>query len=271
MDNIELFGRFLGAGYLPKELPPPFHSTSFAQFTEAILQAWQPNGRQSPRTRSDVYSFPRHARSRRRLSVPNPISHFYLAKHICENWQPISERIQKSGISLFNPQMSTEASRVFDPLNFDEIEAKKNSGLSRCDKALMVDVSRFYPTIYTHSIAWALHGKDWCKQHVEKKELRDSLGQVLDDLVRKGQDRQSLGIPLGPDTSIVLAEILGSAIDQKLENELHINDEIAFRYTDDFFIGMRDGRTPESTLAAIARERIRVGGWLRQNACDCVC
>jgi len=252
MKDVELLKRFVGVGYFPKELPPPFTSSLLAQHLEPVTQAWPADGRSGPRTRSDVYSIPRYGRNRRRLSVPNPVSHFYLSKHICENWETIVEHVRRSNISLFKPDASREASRVFDPVDFDQIEARKNSILSRCDKALMIDISRFYPTIYTHSIAWALHEKHWCKQNINKKALSTSLGQALDDLVRKGQDGQSLGIPLGPDTSIVLAEIIGVALDRELQQELSLEDEVAFRYTDDFFIGLRDGRTPEGTLAAVA-------------------
>jgi len=107
------------------------------------------------------------------------------------------------------------------------------------------------PTIYTHSIAWALHGKAWCKLNAQDA-LKKTLGDKIEALVRKGQDGQSLGIPLGPDTSIVIAEIIGAAIDQELEAELLISQETAFRYTDDFFLGLRDGRTSERTIARLS-------------------
>src|SRR5205085_11354503 len=127
------------------------------QHLDALSASWVGDGRNGPRTRSDVYSIPRHARNRRRISIPNPISHFYLAKCICESWDEISKHIGRSNITTFRPAASAAASRVFDPPDFDQIEARKNTILSRCDRALMVDISRYYPTIYTHSIAWALH------------------------------------------------------------------------------------------------------------------
>jgi hypothetical protein len=169
-----------------------------------------------------------------------------------EHWGTIIDHLGGSEITLFRPAQSDKATRVFDPIDFEGVEARKNSILSRCDTALAADVSRFYPTIYTHSIGWALHGKDWCKQNAHNSTLKKSLGQQLDDLVRKGQDGQSLGIPVGPDTSIVIAEIIGVRIDQVLEERLGLTGDVAIRYTDDFFIGLRDGRTPETSLAALS-------------------
>jgi hypothetical protein len=75
------------------------------------------------------------------------------------------------------------------------------------------EIARFYPSIYTHSIPWALHGKATAKATMGHSAL---LGDRLDRLMRKGQDNQAVGIPIGPDTSLVVAEILLSVIDQGL-------------------------------------------------------
>jgi hypothetical protein len=252
MSISPLLKKFLGSGYLPKELPPTFSSRSMALNLPELLVSWVGDGKTAPFTRTDIFTIPRHGRHRRRLSIPNPISHFYLSKAISDNWVEIVKHIESSQISLFRSVTSDKSNRVFEPINFDDIEIRKNAILSRCDAALMTDISRYYPTIYTHSIAWALHGKAFCKQNLHNKAAKLLAGNILDDLVRRGQDGQSLGIPLGPDTSIVIAEIIGSAIDKELKKSIQLNDEIAFRYTDDFFIGLRDGRSAERTIADVA-------------------
>src|SRR6185312_11663464 len=60
------------------------------------------------------------------------------------------------------------------------------------------DVTRFYQSIYTHSVSWALHGKETAKKKMKDKGL---VGNVLDEVLRSGQDGQTIGIPTGPDTS----------------------------------------------------------------------
>ena len=252
MRNSDLLKKFVGSGYFPKELPPPFSSKSMADKLAIIEAAWTGDGRSAPTTRADVFTIPRHGKLRRRLSTPNPVSHFYLAKAISEGWNTISQHIDKSPISLFRTTPAPTSTRVFEPIDFDIIEAKKNAILSRCDTALMTDISRYYPTIYTHSIPWGLHGKAICKRNINNKTAKSWLGNVIDDLVRRGQDGQSLGIPLGPDTSIVISEIIGSSIDRSIQTALDLDEDVAFRYTDDFVIGMRDARTVDRTLAEIA-------------------
>lgn len=48
----------------------------------------------------------------------------------------------------------------------------------------------------------------------------DSLGNKLDYLVRQGQDGQTVGIPIGPDTSLVIAELLMHDVDKNLSKEI---------------------------------------------------
>jgi hypothetical protein len=69
---------------------------------------------------------------------------------------------------------------------------------------LQTDINLFYPSVYAHTMPWAIHGKATAKVNRANKLL----GNLLDSLVRCGQDQQTIGIPIGPDTSLLLAEIL---------------------------------------------------------------
>jgi len=84
---------------------------------------------------------------------------------------------------------------------------------------IKVDISKFYPTIYTHTIAWALLGKEKAKFYFKQKDNLAALiadgdsdaelykyAESLDNAIRACQERQSIGIPIGPDSSHILAE-----------------------------------------------------------------
>lgn len=80
------------------------------------------------------------------------------------------------------------------------------------------------------------------------------LGNRLDQLIRNCQDSQSAGIPIGPDTSLLLAEILLAAADESIEVEF--GPLKGFRYVDDYelcFSNLSDAekalRLIESTLS----------------------
>ncbi|MDP8904037.1 MAG: RNA-directed DNA polymerase [Chloroflexota bacterium] len=75
------------------------------------------------------------------------------------------------------------------------------------------DVSRCYPSIYTHSIPWAAHSKPIAKALTTSRNL---YGNDLDRHVRNAQGKQTIGIPVGPDTSFAIAEMVLSAADQLL-------------------------------------------------------
>ncbi len=95
---------------------------------------------------------------------------------------------------------------------------------------ITADISKYYNTIYTHSIPWAIHGKN-----ESKRNRTDALwGNKLDRLVRNMQDGQTLGIPIGPDTSRVISEIIGVALDKAIQSsEPELN---GIRFIDDFFL-----------------------------------
>ena len=116
---------------------------------------------------------------------------------------------------------------------------------------LKTDIARFYPSIYTHSIPWALHGKDAARADTEYKLL----GNRLDLWMRETQDKQTGGIPIGPDTSFVIGEVIASAID--LELKKRIPGLRGTRSIDDYFLyfdTLADAESAIAELHAITRQ-----------------
>jgi hypothetical protein len=67
-------------------------------------------------------------------------------------------------------------------------------------------------------------------------------------------DGQTHGIPIGPDTSLVVAEILLSSVDQSMLNA-HPDLISGFRYVDDYelsFSKLSDGGTSINRIAGAA-------------------
>jgi hypothetical protein len=74
------------------------------------------------------------------------------------------------------------------------------------------------------------------------------LGSRLDRAIRHGQDEQSVGIPIGPDTSLVVAEIVLTAIDLALGKAFRTN---GFRFVDDYEFGFSSRAEAEDALAIL--------------------
>nr|WP_244816886.1 RNA-directed DNA polymerase [Caballeronia sp. Lep1P3] len=74
------------------------------------------------------------------------------------------------------------------------------------------------------------------------------LGNLLDLAVRNGQDRQTIGIPIGPDTSLVIAEAILSSVDAQLAGTIVRR---GFRYIDDIACGFHTIAQAEEALGRL--------------------
>jgi hypothetical protein len=111
----------------------------------------------------------------------------------------------------------------FEILNFRALQR------ATAKYVLKADVTECYQSIYTHSIPWALHTRAVAK--VRRRDF-SLFGNVLDAAVQVCQDGQTVGIPIGPDTSLVVAEIVLSAVDAEMEKRRR--GIRGYRYVDDF-------------------------------------
>jgi len=243
-------------GYFPAELPPPFQTTALGKFVvktkkgkfDRWLNEWinqnKSKGKDEelnwPGSKCVNYSIPRVKNLRRVLSIPNPFYQIILCNLIEKNWTEIEKHIQQSPISISRPvipiQRNKKYSRSFDQIKHTINNEQKIALIStEFSFALKTDISRYYPTLYTHSISWALHGKKDAKKKRKPSEL---WGNELDQAVRSTKDGQTLGIPIGPDTSLIIAEILTTTIDLKLEQR--IGKLSGLRVIDDYLLFFKE-------------------------------
>lgn len=253
MNKSERLKALLEKGYFPAELPPPFVTETLARFRTSIHQEWSTLN-QPPKTQFEVYSFPRVGRRRRKLAVVNPISQFFLSKKIADDWVEIKKFIGSSKITLDSPLLYKDATRAIPKPDFNLIGLKRIDASAHFDHILTSDISRFYGTIYTHTLPWALHTKAYCKTNINNRAVMSALlGDSLDALVRKGQDNQTIGIPIGPDTSRILAEIIAVGIEQKFTALSGYSHDRIFRYVDDWFIGFDGAGEAEDAISLLSK------------------
>ncbi len=240
----------LGRGYFPSELPPPFVTQPFARKFRKFVAAWDA-AKKTEQCQLEKYSFPRVGHSRRLLAIPNPIPQLHLAYLIAHEWSEIRKFVRSSSVTTFNAKFVENSERALEPINFDAIKLIKTRLAAEYGRSVETDISQFYPSLYTHAIAWALHGKAWCKQHLNKQSHTQSLGARLDKAVRYCQQNQSIGIPIGPDTSRILSEIVGVGIDLSIREHLGKVSGKAIRVVDDIYVGLPRWQSPEVVLGKI--------------------
>lgn len=172
---------------------------------------------------------------------------------MAHNWGAIRKHLSSSRISEFRPVYDLIGDRAFFRIDFGKIERRVTEILALYRNAIKTDITRFYPTIYTHSLPWALYGKTYCKSNLHKPTFKNSFGNQLDVAIRRGQDNQTIGIPIGPDTSRVLGELIGVGVENLLRSLIPDFSDRALRYVDDLVIGYSESESPETILTALTR------------------
>ena len=244
----QALGYLIKSHYLADEFPTVLTTDRFAAFcvtnyanlpaTEVLLKRI---------TQGAGYSAPRRIDARRPLFLPNPISQLALSRVIADHRQEIVAVINGSALTLYNTEPDVKNERFFVGIDFKAKAEREAEVLARYPFIMMTDIANFFHTVYTHSLPWAVLGKQVVKDALEpgagkaeKKHVEDHWCHHLDRAIQRGNSRETFGIPVGPDTSRVVAEVLLSGI--------HLNPELAeilraregYRLVDDFFIGFED-------------------------------
>ena len=122
--------------------------------------------------------------------------------------------------------------KFFDSSDFLSLERKFSEFWS-------LDVAKFFDSIYTHSISWALSSKEFAKQN---KAAKNSFGALFDRLMQASNYNETAGILIGPEVSRIFAEIIFQQIDVDVRltlegQNLRAEEDYAIRrYVDDIFV-----------------------------------
>lgn len=227
-------GDLLARGFFPKELPSPFVTTPFANlmisggpFPEDFCKTATKSNK-FPIAKPGQYSLARGGLFRRILAICNPLQYYMLSKQLMESWAEIAPHVVGTMLAATAPDFKTEGRAIDSKLPQG---ARLNLAQdTRIGKRFMLqtDINRFYGSVYTHSIPWALHGKTIAKAN----RSLNLLGNKIDYWVRMGQDQQTMGIPIGPDTSLILAELIMQRCDEVLISRLPRIK--GYRFIDDY-------------------------------------
>jgi hypothetical protein len=239
----------LANGYFPRELPPSFHTTGFAVAMTSTGTAFPAAMRDTQRVaKLCKHNLARVGGLRRTLSIPNPVPHFNLCEAM-ETLRPLLRPVfAASPISLSKPRLSDERA-VVPATAISEILPRAVIARAAAPYVARTDINRFYGSVYTHSIPWAVHGKAATKAALRAKPRVRLSADALDLWVRNAQDQQTVGIPVGPDTSLVIAELVLGAADLELKTRL--GQLRGVRYVDDYELAFRSVDAAENGLALL--------------------
>jgi hypothetical protein len=271
----EVYKWLLEDGYYPESfvLPPcfkvtrspPTGKTYFTVTTTRRGTSFAPT-----RTECVRVHFPKTEFTDRTFGIMHPHIHNDIAFHLSRNWKAIVDALipKDSCVTAYSfpiPVAKTTPGRLgklrSGRMIYEFIDMTDDDLVSvayRYTHLVKADIKNFYPSIYTHSLAWALHGKRRIRKAGNFYNF-NLLGNRLDKLFQNANDGCTNGVPIGPAVSDVAAEIIAAAVDRELTRRIHaLGVECsAVRFKDDYRILVKsesDGRALIKALQASLKE-----------------
>lgn len=270
MDKKLRLTLILAKGYFPKELPPAFTTVDFGNSVHDVMSEWSSSGlferkpakKYQGKKKSGAYvykvisaeaeliSAAKRGFERRSLHITHPIPQALLAYEMCHNWKTIQKWLALQAFSLDRISVTPTAFRSIPEIKFEAHRAKKAFIEATANWLVKTDITRFYPSIYTHSIPWAAYGKEKVKKRITLYD--GSLADRLDQLTRACNRNQTVGIPIGPETSRIIAEVISSRIDHRFfDKMLDVDASSIDRLQDDWFVGCSSLEQADLVLSRI--------------------
>lgn len=158
------------------------------------------------------------------------------------------ESIPQFASSYFSYGRYSQLHRFIDSTEFLALE-------SRFSKLMKFDVKKCFASIYTHSIAWAVKGREFSKANRQF----DSFEQDFDRLMQKSNYDETNGIVVGPEISRIFAEIILQRIDLNIASTLseqgRASESFAIRrYIDDYFVFANDEKSLQDIFEVAQHE-----------------
>lgn len=174
------------------------------------------------------YRVARYNNVPRCLSIPHPLAYANLCHSLHDYWGKL-EYITQTENSLLIPQKHGDGRIII--MNYGNTNTEENIErhieLSFNKKFYIeTDISNFYPSIYSHSIPWALVGFETAKKERDPKKWFNK----IDTYQRLIKRNETNGIPIGPATSNIISELILARIDEILKDE----GFVFIRYIDDY-------------------------------------
>lgn len=212
----------------------------------------------------------------RPLQLVHPALYVSLVNIITElaNWNKIVARFLKfqanQNIRCYSiplrsdDQLSDKASLISQW--WQAIEQQSIELALRFQYVLHTDISDCYGSIYTHSVAWAIHTKAKAKAKANRKDPK-LVGNAIDKLLRDMAYGQTNGIPVGSVLMDFIAEMVLGNVDLELSKKIikaKILDYEIIRYRDDYRIFTNNPQTAEHITKLLTETLIEHG--MRLNA-----
>ena len=223
MDEIsadELYEGLLACGFFSEKLPPVFTAYPFFDYCKTLAAPFGDD-------RDEYISFRtmRNIDVPRLMGIPTPMRYQKLCAVLRDNWSKLQQHFhdytdnQNYRISRIHIRKEYGSKRIFE-MNYKNWQVDGNpeldllihkEGISRY--LVKADISTCFPSIYTHSIPWALTGKAEAKQTSGDSTIWYN---QIDKACQGIKNGETHGLLIGPHASNLLSELILTVVDKKL-------------------------------------------------------
>jgi Reverse transcriptase (RNA-dependent DNA polymerase) len=242
-----VFNWLVTKGYFPEPyvLPPCFAVTKYPKYGKEFFP--HKSKKFQPRlTEYQQVHFPKTDYTDRTFGFIDPEINSDIAYTIASNWTTIVDIVfhRDNKVCCYSFPVPLDSGNFGQVgglrsgrMIYEFIEMAENDLAAvahRFKYLLKADVKNFYPSVYTHSIPWAIHGKSFIRNSANRHNY-DFIGNRLDKLFQNSNDGCTNGLPIGPAVSDLAAEIVMAGVDRLLSKSL--SDEVlVLRFKDDYRI-----------------------------------
>lgn len=270
-----------GESYCSIDLPEYFNFNKFLNGVSKFNTGFDILGAQNDTTSYIIYNNKDGKHAWRKLQLIHPILYLKLVDLITDNWNLIQDHFKNNKVfkidccPIFTRNSKHKKQKKTQILAYLE-DIEKNSIKKSLEFKYMskIDIADCYPSVYTHSIAWALHTKPVCKNNrthsyqKQKSKKPILLGNDMDFILRSMQNGQTNGIPQGSVLMDFVAEIILTHIDKLVGDKLlseNITEYKIIRYRDDYRIFTKEKNDNEKIIKILSEILIEFNFKLNTN------
>lgn len=216
ISSNELYKGLLAHGMFAEKLPPIFSSDDFYNYCKKKKHGFPQYNREYVSV--DVM---RNISIPRAIGIPNPIAYQRLCETLSRYWTKIRDHFndktagQEYNISRIHLRKMKNNPALFE-MNYNNwrTDGTPEPDLILGKKYIVhADVSTCFPSIYTHTVPWALVGKENAKKN--KRQSRYWYN-VIDRELQCLRNGETHGIMIGPHASNLISEVILVCVDCEL-------------------------------------------------------
>jgi hypothetical protein len=221
ISETELYDGLVGYGLFAEKIPNFLTSVDFLAFSKTLIFPVNKKPKDFIR-----YSSMRNINIPRPMAIPEPFAYSNQVKSLSDNWTELQNHFRNKTIndsfkiSRIHLRKLENKFELFEMnyKNFSKDGDPEQDIVIKSKYVALADISNCFPSIYSHSISWALVGKPYAKSKSKPADKNEWFNQ-LDFNTRNLKHGETNGVLIGPHSSNLISEIILVSVDNKLTQQ----------------------------------------------------